>query len=244
MTYRNDDDALAARKSALETDLAAAKQKLAESEDLAVRAARMERELTEVEARLRGEKKRLPMLDNIRVASPCTASWSDMKGDDHVRFCGHCEKNVFNLSTLSRDEAEALILASGSKICVRMYRRADGTVLTEDCSVGVKRKRRKQLAAALVGVSAMAAATTYLAHSRGVSRTTDPGVMGEISAPTVVLPSTVEATLPVVQPVVPEPERGRTEMGEPTPMMGQPTIHAPNNGATNTGHTRTRRAPR
>ncbi|MBL8679879.1 MAG: hypothetical protein JNK05_11970 [Myxococcales bacterium] len=215
MTYRDDSDALAARKSALETDLAAAKQKLAESEDIASRAARMERELAEVEARLRGEKKRLPMLDNVRVASPCTASWADMKGDDRVRFCGHCEKNVFNLSAMSRDEAEALILASGAKICVRMYRRADGTVLTEDCSVGVRRKRRKQLAAALVGVSAMATAASALASRAGDSRGDRLDqrievVQGGVSAPPTITPPQRPSETPV-----PITEQGRMEMGEP-----------------------------
>lgn len=216
MTYRDDNDALQARKQSLEAEIGAAKKKLAESDDLAFRAARMERELIEVEARLRGEKKRLPMLDNLRVASPCNASWDEMKGDERVRFCGHCEKNVFNLSAMTRDEAEALILATNAKICVRMYRRADGTVLTEDCPDGLRKKRRKRLAAALVGGAAVAAAASF-ASARQSARV----VQGE---PTMIVPSSqvlpvsaTPSTPPSSPPVEPQvsPEMGQMVMGEP-----------------------------
>lgn len=32
-------------------------------------------------------------LDGLRVASPCSASWYRMTGDDRVRFCDQCRKN-------------------------------------------------------------------------------------------------------------------------------------------------------
>jgi len=69
-----------------------------------------------------------------------------MVGDEHVRFCGQCEKNVYNLSSLPREEAEALLVAKEGKMCVRLYRRDDGTVLTNDCPVGVKKRRRRRAA--------------------------------------------------------------------------------------------------
>jgi len=74
-------------------------------------------------------------LDDVRIASPCSAKWDDMIGDDRVRFCGQCTKNVYNLSAMHRDEAEALLRAGqareadyGEGMCVRIYRRADGNV--------------------------------------------------------------------------------------------------------------------
>src|SRR5437867_538664 len=48
------------------------------------------------------------VLDQIRIASPCSASWDAMEGGDRVRFCAHCQKNVYNLSDMSRREAEKL----------------------------------------------------------------------------------------------------------------------------------------
>ena len=66
-----------------------------------------------------------------------------MDGNDRVRFCGHCQMNVYNLSALSRVEAETLIASSEGRICARLFRRADGTVITRDCPVGLRALRRR-----------------------------------------------------------------------------------------------------
>ena len=140
MSYRNDLDALAARHAALETELAEKTKEL----DAAARL------LAEAKA-----KSKLPVLDNIRVASPCSAAWSQMTGDDRVRHCGDCQKNVYNLSEMTRDEAEALIVAKEGRLCVRYFQRSDGTILLKDCTIGVRRKRRRRIIAA--GAAAMLA---------------------------------------------------------------------------------------
>ncbi len=75
-------------------------------------------------------------LDNIRIASPCSANWEGMFGSDRKRFCGDCKLNVYNLSDMTRHEAENLILSSEGRLCVRFFRRADGTILTKNCPVG------------------------------------------------------------------------------------------------------------
>lgn len=77
-------------------------------------------------------------LANIRVASPCPADWNEMYGDDRKRFCSECKLNVYNLSDMTRDEAERLLINSEGRLCVRYFRRADGTVLTRDCPVGLR----------------------------------------------------------------------------------------------------------
>jgi hypothetical protein len=80
------------------------------------------------------------MLDQIKIASPCSADWEQMEGNDRVRFCSECKKNVFNLSAMTRRDAEALLRKSNGDLCTQLYRRADGTVLTADCRVGVRVK--------------------------------------------------------------------------------------------------------
>lgn len=75
-------------------------------------------------------------LNNIRIASPCSANWDEMIGDNQKRYCGNCKLNVYNLSGMSKDEAENLLLNSEGRLCVRFFRRQDGTVLTKDCPVG------------------------------------------------------------------------------------------------------------
>lgn len=76
------------------------------------------------------------LLADIRVATPCPASWEAMSGDDKARFCKTCQKNVFNISMMTRQEAEALILEKEGNLCVRLARREDGTIITDDCPIG------------------------------------------------------------------------------------------------------------
>src|SRR3954465_14003270 len=82
-------------------------------------------------------------LGNLSAASPGSADWDAMYGDDRKRFCGECKLNVYNLSGMTRDEAEALIMNAEGRLCGRMYRRADGTVITSDCPVGWERIKQR-----------------------------------------------------------------------------------------------------
>jgi hypothetical protein len=112
-------------------------------------------------------KTSLELLNDLQVASPCTADWNEMTGDDDVRFCGECEKNVYDLSSLTSVQVRSLILEKKGKLCIRFYRRADGTVLTADCPVGVRQRvrRKRRLAvfaawlAGLIGLNGCGTAT-------------------------------------------------------------------------------------
>jgi len=72
-------------------------------------------------------------LNVVDVKEPCAERWDRMEGDDFVRFCRVCEKNVYDLSARSRDEAEELLRLHEGPLCIRFRRRADGTVATADC---------------------------------------------------------------------------------------------------------------
>jgi hypothetical protein len=91
-------------------------------------------------------------LDHIKIAGPCSADWDQMFSfeDKRVRFCSQCNLNVYNLSDMSRQEAEALINKTEGRLCVRFYRRADGSVLTQNCPVGLKAIKRRVAWAAQV----------------------------------------------------------------------------------------------
>jgi hypothetical protein len=84
-------------------------------------------------------------LDRLRIAAPCSADWDQMFSfeDRRVRFCSQCNLNVYNLSGMSRHEAEALITKTEGRLCVRFYRRADGSILTQNCPVGLKAVKRR-----------------------------------------------------------------------------------------------------
>jgi hypothetical protein len=93
-------------------------------------------------------------LNNLKVASPCSQDWDAMLGTERKRFCGECKLNVYNLSGMTRAEAENLLHNSEGRLCVRFYKRADGTVLTQDCPVGWQalKKRMSRTAAAFVSL--------------------------------------------------------------------------------------------
>ena len=90
---------------------------------------------------------------NLRIASPCEIPWDSMTGDDRSRFCGKCRLNVFNLSWMSRDEAERLLREREGRICVRYFQRLDGTVLTRDCIEGLWAARTKSLRTVAGGIT-------------------------------------------------------------------------------------------
>lgn len=82
-------------------------------------------------------------LDHVRVAAPCTADWEQMRGSEKVRFCAECNLNVYNLSGMTKKEAEQLIIQNEGRLCVRFYRRTDGTILTNNCPVGLRAIKRR-----------------------------------------------------------------------------------------------------
>jgi hypothetical protein len=160
MTYRSDVDALAARTQALAAEVASKTKELESAQSL----------LDEAVA-----KTKLPVLPNIKVATPCSASWTAMTGDERVRACGACNKNVYNLSSMTRDEAEALIVAKEGRLCVRYYQRNDGTILLKDCAIGIKQKRKRRVLAA--GVAALLGGGVFAAIklSKPMPRPVDVG---------------------------------------------------------------------
>jgi hypothetical protein len=101
----------------------------------------------------------------VRVASPCTESWEKMEGDERQRFCARCQLNVYSLSALTIGELEALVQRTEGRLCGRIYQRGDGTALTRDCPVGLRRARVR-LAAGLTMAAALVCAIFLAAPPR------------------------------------------------------------------------------
>ena len=83
----------------------------------------------------------------VTVASPCTQKWSEMKGDARTRFCERCALTVYNLPEYTAEEVRALIKEREGRVCVRLVRRFDGTLMTRDCKGGVRQEFEKRLVA-------------------------------------------------------------------------------------------------
>jgi hypothetical protein len=117
------------------------------------------------------------VLPKIKIASPCSARWEEMAGDEQSRFCTQCDKRVYNFTQMSAEQISGLILEKEGRLCVRFYQRADGTMLTEDCPVGAGRFVRKvKLAACTVvalfvfGFAVLAVSVRADTRSKAVSR--------------------------------------------------------------------------
>jgi hypothetical protein len=64
----------------------------------------------------------------------CEARWEDMRGDARVRRCDACGLDVLDTSSLSTAETgTALAAFVGDRRRVRLFRRADGRLLAQDC---------------------------------------------------------------------------------------------------------------
>ena len=94
----------------------------------------------------------LDLINGIRIANPCPASWRQMAGDDCARHCSLCDQTVYDLSAMTADEVALLLGAHDEDVCVRLYRRADGTVMTRDCPNGVGSRIRGYVFWAAVAV--------------------------------------------------------------------------------------------
>ena len=142
-------------------------------------------------------------LNNLKVASPCSQDWNAMIGDSRKRYCGECRLNVYNLSGMSRNEAENLILSAEGRLCVRFYKRADGTVLTEDCPVGwarVKQRTRAYVTALASLIFSFFGALGLVAAFKSANET----VMGDIAVSTPT-PKATPKDMPEVMGAIPMP---------------------------------------
>src|SRR5690348_9533907 len=116
-------------------------------------------------------------LDVIQIQNPCPASWEEMAGDARVRFCNHCTRNVYNLSDMTRQEAEALLEHREGRLCVRYYQRTDGGVITRDCKGGLG---RRMIRAATFAASASLALLVSTLSAAGMSFGSNPSPDGSI----------------------------------------------------------------
>lgn len=134
-----------------------------------------------------------------------------VQGNDCIRFCPGCGKNVYSLYGMTREQATQLIEAKEGNLCLRLHRRSDGTVITSDCPVGQATHRKRvhigQLVAAVGGLGAAMLAACVLRFNRlgHANSTTAP----QIATSTMLAKGVTKTT--------------RLERPEPTAIIPQPT---------------------
>lgn len=182
------------------------------------------------------------ILENISIASPCNADWETMQGTDRIRFCAECRLNVYNLSAMQREEAEMLVREKEGRLCIRFFQRPDGTILTQDCPVGLRALHRLKLRR----IGGMAAAATLVTVAGAFQVCLAPGTadakpalmgdmaepaskMGEMTQPAPVMgtPVPLPPTLQTPCPTPKDPNQIKAIPEAPQPLMGKPAIQTP-----------------
>ena len=175
-------------------------------------------------------------LDCIEIPIPCKASWDDMVGDERVRHCGDCRQNVYNIAAFSRREATRLLQERTGRVCLRIFRRPDGTVITDDCRARLRaaRKRGLLIFAGTLVIVAWAQICAQFVGLRNLRRVMSPDTTTGVTS----LPAEAKPVLipppptmgPPPPPREPEPrrkkprrahERHQVKMGKP---VSPPTV--------------------
>lgn len=130
------------------------------------------------------------------IPTPCSMAWDRMSGDDRVRYCEACGKDVYNLTEMTSDEVSALLASldeQGGELCGRAFQRPDGTLVTSECHPGRRVLRGWQFnlksAMVLIGwFAAMLGFTRWLASmsvvTAGRIQRRPPGLTSGSGGPT------------------------------------------------------------
>src|ERR1700733_14192487 len=99
--------------------------------------------------------------DKVCIAAPCQFGWENMIGNDATRFCGGCNLQVYNTSVISSAEVQNILNMDADQVCLRIYRNADGTIITDECPRWLRPLRRgwrriAKIAVAIVAIAASA----------------------------------------------------------------------------------------
>lgn len=160
-------------------------------------------------------------LEGLRVAAPCPADWEKMVGDERVRFCGQCSLHVYNLSGMTKREAEGLVANAEGRLCVRYYQRADGSVLTRNCPVGLRALRLRVSRVAGAALSAVIGFFAGLGLNFGLAPAPTRHVMGEMAVPTELKRVPPPAETPPTVSGVPDAIEVQGMIARPRPVVGR-----------------------
>jgi hypothetical protein len=128
--------------------------------------------------------------EELAVTTPCGADWNAMKKEGTKRFCADCKKHVHDLSSMTRDDARALLASKATEgLCVRYLYDADGRVAFQDAVPATRLLAKvKRFATAAI---ALAAPMTLNA------------CMGAMPAPTPPVAPATSSSAPATTPTTP-----------------------------------------
>lgn len=125
-----------------------------------------------------------------------------MTGSESVRFCHSCKLNVYNIAQFSDSEAQEIFSQNlnGNRICTRIYRRPDGTVMTDNCPRALRRLRdwRNRTFSTIAKVAALA--TLFLSANLPGAASSDKDKEKVAPQPSKSNSTALQSVKPVVSP--------------------------------------------
>jgi hypothetical protein len=109
-------------------------------------------------------------LEQIGVPHPCPIDESDIEGSGSVRFCPHCRQNVYDLSAMTRAEAERLVCQKAGNLCVLFGQTSDGQIVTLDYQAASPRAPWRWPTLAAIGFAGGLATAAMFAQPMFTSR--------------------------------------------------------------------------
>lgn len=100
------------------------------------------------------------------IAKPCEESWAAMAGSARERYCELCDKTVHNFAAMTAAEIERLVARNEGKLCARITRRGDGSLVT------LEARPKTPIAAQLVASASLMASAAGLAAQSASSPVT------------------------------------------------------------------------
>lgn len=149
--------------------------------------------------------KKLEIVDRLSIERPCTiddfATRAGRIGNDW--YCDHCERRVFNLATMSRNEIARLIEHTDGEFCASITRRRDGSIVTTEASAPGR---------VFLAAGALFASTALLSGAAEAEET-----IGKVA---------VESPTPTPEPT-PSAAAEEKEVCEASPSAGEPPPDKP-----------------
>lgn len=112
----------------------------------------------------RDASKRDLSFDSLRIPSPCNADWDSMEDRGSQRYCEDCNLCVHDVRRLTESETRDLLhraAQSGTRVCMRVTYRANGSVVTRDDEQHDVPTRRRFLSRAWSAAAAVLAVVTF-----------------------------------------------------------------------------------
>lgn len=98
-----------------------------------------------------------------------------MAGNDRIRFCASCRKDVYDLSAFTADEAELVLRGASGRVCIIVERDEKGRTMTADRHPPRRPLRR-------LATIATAASFAFGAGACGKSQLTSPPDASPVAA--------------------------------------------------------------